>query len=82
MIGLINYNNIEATFFGFSSGLSFDGTYYYIGQSRNRNFSLINAKKNNVSIDNSNLIYYRKNKISRKLYLPFGVSEIHEVLDI
>ena len=79
---LVIGNNITATFSGFSRGLSFDGTYYYIGQSRNRNFSLINAKKNNVSIDNSILIYDRNNKISRSLFLPFGVSEIHEVLDI
>jgi hypothetical protein len=79
---LVISNNITATFSGFSRGLSFDGTYYYIGQSRNRNFSLINAKKNNVSIDNSILIYDRNNKISRSLFLPFGVSEIHEVLDI
>ena len=76
---LIGSNPI-ATFSGFSRGLSFDGTYYYIGQSRNRNFSRINTNKNNVSIDNSILIYDIKNKISRNLYLPFSVSEIHEVM--
>ena len=67
-------------FSGFSRGLSFDGVYYYIGQSRNRNFSLINEKKNNISIDNSILVYDKYNKISRNLYLP--ISEIHEVLII
>ena len=67
-----------ATFSGFSRGLSFDDKYYYIGQSRNRNFSLINENKDNISIDNSILIYDIKNKISRNLYLP--ISEIHEVL--
>lgn len=68
------------TFSGFSRGLSFDGKYYYVGQSRNRNFSLIKKKKANVSIDNSILIYDSKNKISRNLQLP--ISEIHEVLKI
>ena len=77
---LIIDNDIVATFSGFSRGLSFDGTYYYIGQSRNRNFSLINSQKNNISIDNSILIYDKKNQISRNLLLP--ISEIHEVLDI
>lgn len=77
---LIIGNNIIATFSGFSRGLSFDGTYYYIGQSRNRNYSLINSQKNNISIDNSILIYDKKNQISRNLLLP--ISEIHEVLDI
>ena len=46
----------------------------------NRNFSLINSKKNNVSIDNTIVIYDKINKISRNLILP--VSEIHEVLAI
>ena len=78
--GLLIGSNPIATFSGFSRGLSSDGTYYYIGQSRNRNFSRINTNKNNVSIDNSILIYDIKNKISRNLYLPFSVSEIHEVM--
>lgn len=68
------------TFSGFSRGLSFDGNYYYVGQSRNRNFSLLREKKDNISIDNSILIYDINNKISRNLYLP--ISEIHEVLTI
>jgi len=67
-----------ATFSGFTRGLSFDGRYYYIGQSRNRNFLLINESKSNTSIDNSILIYDIQNKIFRNLYLP--ISEIHEVL--
>ena len=77
---LVIGNNVTATFSGFSRGLSFDGTYYYIGQSRNRNFSLINSKKNTVSIDNSIVIYDKINKIYRILLLP--ISEIHEVLVI
>ena len=77
---LVIGNNVTATFSGFSRGLSFDGTYYYIGQSRNRNFSLINSKKNAVSIDNSIVIYDKINKIYRILLLP--ISEIHEVLVI
>jgi hypothetical protein len=77
---LVVGNNNVATFPGFSRGLSYDGDYYYIGQSRNRNFSIINSNKNNVSIDNSILIFDNKNKISRNLLLPYGISEIHEVI--
>lgn len=69
-----------ASFPGFSRGLSFDGKYFFIGQSRNRNFSMINNSKDNISIDNSILIYDYKNKSSRNLYLPNTISEIHEVL--
>jgi hypothetical protein len=69
-----------ASFPGFSRGLSFDGKYFFIGQSRNRNFSMINNSKDNISIDNSILIYDYKNKSSRSLYLPNTISEIHEVL--
>ena len=71
-----------ANFPGFSRGLSFDGEFYFIGQSRNRNFSLVSQKKNNISIDNSIIIYDHKNKISRNIILPFQISEIHEVLVI
>lgn len=77
---LVVGNNIVATFSGFSRGLSFDGKYYYIGQSRNRNYSLINNKKSNVSIDNTILIYDENKKISSNLPLPYNISEIHEVL--
>lgn len=69
-----------ASFPGFSRGLSFDENFYYVGQSRNRNYSIINQNKNNISIDNSVLIYDPKNKFSRNLYLPNSISEIHEVL--
>ena len=79
---LVIGNSSIASFSGFSRGLSSDEKFYYIGQSRNRNFSLINTNKNNVSIDNSIIIYDKKNKISRNLFLPFGVSEIHEVMVI
>ena len=71
-----------ASFPGFSRGLSFDGEYFYIGQSRNRNFSMINQNKDNISIDNSILIYDYVNKSSRNIYLPNSISEIHEVLAI
>ena len=69
-----------ASFPGFSRGLSKDKNFYYIGQSRNRNYSIINQNKNNISIDNSVLIYDPINKFSRNLYLPNSISEIHEVL--
>jgi hypothetical protein len=69
-----------ANFHGFSRGLSFDGELYFIGQSRNRNFSMINHIKQNISIDNSIIIFDRKNKIYRTIFLPYSISEIHEVL--
>ncbi|OUW35609.1 MAG: hypothetical protein CBD35_06515 [Verrucomicrobia bacterium TMED175] len=80
--GLIAGSQNIALFTGFSRGLSFDGDYFYVGQSRNRNFSIINQQKNNISIDNSILIYDSKNKFSRNIYLPNTISEIHEVLTL
>lgn len=80
--GLIAGSQNIASFTGFSRGLSFDGDYFYVGQSRNRNFSIINQQKNNISIDNSILIYDAKNKFSRNIYLPNTISEIHEVLTL
>ena len=77
---LVIGNSKVATFSGFTRGLSYDGSYYYVGQRRNRNFSLIKASKTHVSIDNSVLIFDIKNKISRTLQLPFSISEVHEVL--
>ena len=41
---------------------------------------MINNSKDNISIDNSILIYDYKNKSSRNIYLPNTISEIHEVL--
>ena len=79
---LLKGNQIVASFPGFSRGMSFDGKYFFIGQSRNRNFSIINNEKNNISIDNSILIYDPVNKFSRNIYLPITISEIHEVLAI
>lgn len=79
---LLKGNQIVASFPGFSRGMCFDGKYFFIGQSRNRNFSIINNEKNNVSIDNSILVYDPVNKFSRNIYLPSTISEIHEVLAI
>lgn len=79
---LIIGKDCVATFSGFSRGMDYNNEYYYIGQSRNRNFSMISSTKDNVSIDNGIIIYDIKNKISRKIVLPFTVSEIHEVLVI
>ena len=42
----------------------------------------INQNKDNISIDNSILIYDYVNKSSRNIYLPNSISEIHEVLAI
>lgn len=65
---------------GFSRGLDYDGIYYYIGQSRNRNYSKYLGLSNNISIDTSVIIFDETTKVSRSLQLPPKLSEIHSIL--
>lgn len=69
---------VLGTFPGFSRGLDFDGRYYFIGQSKNRNFSKNIGNSNNISLDNSVIVFDSQNKISKSLPLN-NISEIHSV---
>lgn len=67
---------------GFSRGLGYDGSYFYVGQSRNRNYSKYLGQSLNISIDTSIIVFDEKTKVSRSISLPSQLSEIHSVLVI
>lgn len=78
---LMAYNlKVLGKFPAFARGLDYDGSYYYIGQSRNRNFSKLLGDSLNISIDTGVVIFEPKEKISRFLQLHPKLSEIHSVL--
>jgi Domain of unknown function (DUF4915) len=65
---------------GFSRGLAYDGTFFYVGQSRNRNYSRVLGISNNISIDTSIIVFDEETKVSRSLALPTKLSEIHSIV--
>ena len=65
---------------GFARGLDHDGEYFYVGQSRNRNYSRFLGLSNNISIDTSIVVFDEATKVSRSLQLPSKLSEIHSIL--
>ena len=77
---LTNNFSIQATFPGFARGLDFDGKYYFIGQSRNRQFSKHRNIMNNVSSDTGIIIFDNANKVSRFINLDNEISEVHQIL--
>ena len=77
---LTNNFTVQGTFPGFSRGLDFNGKYYFIGQSRNRQFSKQRNIMNNVSSDTGVIIFDNDNKVSRFLNVNNEISEIHSIL--
>ena len=79
--GELKKNNAQVSgrFPGFSRGLGHDGHYYYIGQSRNRNYSKYLGLSYNISIDTSIIVFDDQTKVSRTLHLPSKISEIHSI---
>lgn len=69
---------ILGTFPGFSRGLDYDGRYYFVGQNKNRNYTKNFGSSNNISLDNSIVIFDSTNKISKSLPLN-NISEIHSI---
>ena len=67
---------------GFTRGLAYDGIHYFIGQSRNRNFSKYIGLSKNISIDASIIIFDEQTKVSRSIQLPSKISEIHSILHL
>jgi len=79
---LTNNFQVIGEFPAFSRGLDYDGVFYYIGQSRNRNYSKNIGLSNNISIDAGIIIFDEHTKASRFLQLPPKISEIHSILVI
>jgi len=80
--GELKKNNAQVVgkFPGFTRGIDFDGVLFFIGQSRNRNFSKYIGLSRNISIDTSVIIFDEDTKVSRSLQLPSKISEIHSIL--
>lgn len=74
-------NNFQTlgSFPAFTRGLASDGIFYYIGQSRNRNFSKNLGFSKNVSIDAGIIVFDSATKVSRFLQLPPSISEVHSI---
>ena len=53
-----------------------------IGQSKNRNFTLIKNQSNNISLDTSIVVHDPNLSISKSLNLPSSVSEIHAIINL
>ena len=79
--GELLYDNfsVKGVFPAFTRGLDYDGQYYYVGQSRNRNFSKSIGLSNNISIDAGIIIFDPKTKLSRFLQVHPKLAEIHSI---
>ena len=79
---LFNNKSIQGIFPAFTRGLDFDGRYYFVGQSRNRNYSKNIGVSKNISIDSGIIIFDNNTKVSRFLQLNPKLSEIHSILTL
>jgi len=77
---LTNNMQVSGDFSAFTRGLDYDGQYYYIGQSRNRNYSKNLGVSKNISIDAGIVVFDNLTKASRFLQLPPKLSEIHSIV--
>jgi len=77
---LTNNMQVSGDFPAFARGLDYDGQYYYIGQSRNRNYSKNLGLSKNISIDAGIVVFDNLTKASRLLQLPPKLSEIHSIV--
>jgi hypothetical protein len=80
--GHLLYNNlsIQGTFPAFTRGLDYHEGLYFIGQSKNRNYSKVMGVSNNISIDCGVIIFNTIIKASRFLQFPHAIGEIHAVV--
>ena len=80
--GQLKTNNAQVIgeFPAFTRGLDHDGIFYYIGQSRNRNYSKNIGVSKNISIDAGIIVFDAHTKASRFLQLPPKISEIHSIV--
>jgi hypothetical protein len=77
---LTNNAQVVGEFPAFTRGLDHDGSYYYIGQSKNRNYSKNLGLSKNISIDAGIVVFDEFTKVSRFLQLPPKLSEIHSII--
>ena len=79
--GHLRTENFEilGTFPAFTRGLAYKNGYYYVGQSKNRNFSKVIGVSNNISVDCGIIIFDPNTKVSRTLKLSNRIGEIHSI---
>jgi|GEM_PF-1461434 len=65
---------------GFLRGFDSDDTYYYLGESKNRNFSRLDTGRKPVSIDTRITIMNKEFGFSRSVQLPSRISELHSII--
>mgnify|MGYP006136013831 FL=1 len=75
-----NNFNVIGNFPAFTRGLDHDGNFFYIGQSKNRNYSKNIGLSKNISIDTGIIVFDEKTKISKFLQISSKISEIHSVI--
>jgi len=80
--GHLRFNNfsIQGTFPAFTRGLSYSEGLYFIGQSKNRNYSKVMGLSNNISIDCGIVVFNPELKASRFIQLPYSIGEIHSIV--
>jgi hypothetical protein len=80
--GHLRFNNfsIQGTFPAFTRGLTFANGLYYVGQSKNRNYSKVLGLSNNISIDCGVIVFNPELKVSRFLQFPYAIGEIHAIV--
>ena len=80
--GHLRFNNlsVQGTFPAFTRGLDYKNGLYYIGQSKNRNYSKVMGISNNISIDCGVVLFNSELKASRFLQFPHAIGEIHSIV--
>lgn len=80
--GHLRFNNmtIQGTFPAFTRGLDYKHGLYYVGQSKNRNYSKVIGISNNISIDCGVIVFNPVLKASRLLQFPHSIGEIHSIV--
>ena len=80
--GHLRFNNfsIQGTFPAFTRGLGYHNGLYYVGQSKNRNYSKVMGISNNISIDCGVVVFNPEIKASRFLQFPHAIGEIHSIV--
>ena len=82
--GHLRFNNlsIQGTFPAFTRGLAYQSGLYYVGQSKNRNYSKVLGISNNISIDCGVVVFNPELKASRFLQFPHAIGEIHSIVGV
>jgi hypothetical protein len=71
---------VQGTFPAFTRGLDYNKGLYYIGQSKNRNYSRVQGISNNIAIDCGVVVFNPEIKASRFFQFPYTIGEIHTIV--